>query len=94
VAREVSSADVRGGPRANLRRSVRADHCRERRALHGNHQGMDFNGNDFIYNGQMTVTQASWGSSGSSPMVGIHVVASQSAQGMWWDLYLAALDSR
>lgn len=47
---------------------------------------MFFDGDDYIYNGMMNVTQGSFGASGSANALSIHVVPSSQMQGLWWDL--------
>ncbi|HWO24045.1 MAG TPA: hypothetical protein VNO30_35125 [Kofleriaceae bacterium] len=49
-------------------------------------KAMYFDGNDYIYNGTMTVTNASWSASGSRNSIAIHLTPSQQGQGYWWDL--------
>ena len=47
---------------------------------------MYFDGNDYIYNGTMTVTAATWSGYGSAQSIAIHLTPSQAGQGYWWDL--------
>jgi hypothetical protein len=47
---------------------------------------MYFDGNDYIYNGMLTVTQGTWTGSAGKQSLAIHLVPSGQSQGAWWDL--------
>lgn len=49
-------------------------------------KAMYFDGHDWIFNGTMTVTDASWGGFGSQSSISIHLTPSDDHQGLWWDL--------
>ena len=47
---------------------------------------MFFDGNDYIYNGVLTVRDAGWSASGSAHTASVSVDPSDPGQGLWWDL--------
>jgi hypothetical protein len=48
---------------------------------------MFFDGHDdWVYDGMLTVTQGSWGASGGSSSLGVHLTPAGMNQGLWWDL--------
>jgi hypothetical protein len=47
---------------------------------------MFFDGNDYIYDGTMTVRDASWSGSGSADRIYINLHPSSPAEGLWWNL--------
>jgi hypothetical protein len=48
---------------------------------------MFFDGHDdWVYDGMLTVTQATWGASGGTSTLGIHLTPAGMSQGLWWDL--------
>jgi hypothetical protein len=47
---------------------------------------MYFDGNDYIYNGTLTVIDADWNASGSVDTLDISLDPVQSGQGLWWSL--------
>jgi hypothetical protein len=47
---------------------------------------MYFDGNDFIYHGMLTVTDAVWSAVGSKTSLSIGLTPSVDGQGLWWDL--------
>ena len=46
---------------------------------------MFFDGNDYIYNGMLTVTQGTFTASASANHLSFHVTPSGQSQGAWWD---------
>lgn len=49
-------------------------------------KAMYFDGNDYIYNGTLTVTQAVWSDNAATNSIAIHLDPSGQSQGLWWDL--------
>lgn len=47
---------------------------------------MFFDGNDYIFNGTMSVTKGTFTAQGSDKVVRVAVTPSDPAQGLWWDL--------
>jgi hypothetical protein len=46
---------------------------------------MFFDGNDYIYNGMLTVTQGTWSATTTPNHIAVHVTPSGQNQGLWWD---------
>lgn len=53
---------------------------------------MFFDGNDFIYNGVLTVTSGSWSVSGNAEHLAFNITPSGTGQGAWWSLDFDASD--
>lgn len=47
---------------------------------------MYFDGNDYIYHGMLTVTEAVWSASGTTKHLAVDVTPMVQGQGLWWDL--------
>lgn len=53
---------------------------------------MFFDGNDFIYNGVLTVTNGSWSVTGNADHLALDITPAGAGQGLWWNLDFDASD--